>query len=244
MDRPARLLIADDEEVFLQSTADLLRQEGYLVDIAADGAEAGRKLREQEYDLLISDICMPGNADLKVLQDLPEPNRGLPVILLTGYPSAQTAIRAVNLSVLAYLVKPLEFSDLLEQVRRGVAQRGMQATLAASARRIQGWAQEMASLTEGFGRQAQGIQVPQMLGVMLGRLGETLLDMQRLVDLSAGPGQGQPVCSVQNCPRLETYHRIFQEGIEVLERTKGAFKSRNLEDLRLKMEGVVENIGR
>ena len=241
MDRPARLLIADDEEVFLQSTADLLRQEGYVVDCAADGAEAARRLQEQAYDLLIADICMPGNPDLKMLQDLPEPNRQVPVILMTGYPSAQSAIRAVNLSVLAYLVKPMEFSDLLAQVRLGVAQRRIQLTVAASSRRVQGWADEMARMAGSFGNPAQGVPVPQLLGAMLGRMGETLLDMQHLLDLS-GNG-GERACSVQNCPRLETYHRIFQEGIEVLERTKGAFKSRNLEDLRMKMEGAVGKNG-
>ena len=237
MDRPPRLLIADDEDVFLQSTADLLRQEGYLVDCAMDGAEAARKLQEVAYDVLISDICMPGNPDLKVLQALPDLNRDVPIILMTGYPSAQTAIRAVNLSVLAYLVKPMEFADLLAQIRRGVAQRRIQQTLAGSARRVQGWADEMAQMAGGFGQPSRA-PVPQILGAMLGRMGETLLDMKRLLELGGDEGGGT-ACSVQNCPRLETYHRIFQEGIEVLERTKGAFKSRNLEELRMKMEGAV-----
>jgi CheY-like chemotaxis protein len=239
MDSPARLLIADDEELFLLSTADLLRQEGYLVDCAMDGEAAARQLREVRYDLLISDIRMPGNADLALAQGLPEPNRGLPVILMTGYPSAETAIRAVNLSVLAYLVKPMEFQDLLVQVRRGVAQRGLQLAVGGSARRIHDWAEEMAQLATGFAAPGT-VPVQHLLGAMLGRMGETLVDMKSMVDLSAGLGPGQPACSVTNCPRLETYHQIFREGIAVLEKTKGAFKSRNLEDLRRRMEDVVE----
>ncbi len=234
-----RLLIADDEEVFLLSTADLLRQEGYRVDCAMDGREALQRLRDAPYDLLISDIRMPGNLDLKVLQELPEPNRGLPVILMTGYPSAETAIQAVNRAVLAYLVKPMEFQELLAQVERGVAQRRIQLTVEASARRIQDWAGEMSRLAQGFAAPG-AVAVPHMLGAMLGRMGETLLDMKRLVDLSVGLQPGGEECSVRHCPRLASYQQIFQEGIEILEKTKGAFKSRNLEDLRRRMEGAVE----
>ena len=240
MDANPRLLIADDEEVFLLSTADLLRQEGYVVDCVMDGREASRLLRETRYDLLISDIRMPGNPDLELIQDLPEPNRDLPVILMTGYPSAETAIRAVNRSVLAYLVKPMEFRDLLTQVQRGVAQRQVQQAVADSARRIQDWAGEMAQLANGFSAPG-GVPVQRMLGAMLGRMGETLIDMKHLLDLGAGLEEDGKACSVQNCPRLESYQRIFQEGIEILEKTKGAFKSRNLEDLRRRMESVVEH---
>lgn len=231
MDIPARILIADDEELFLQSTADLLRQEGYQVDCARDAPEAARLLAGQAYDLLLSDIRMPGNPDLALIQDLPEPNRGLPVILMTGYPSAQTAIRAVNLSVLAYLVKPMEFQDLLEQVRRGVTQRQVQKAITGSARRIHAWAGELDQLAQGLGPSG-GVRLPDVLGVMLGRMGESLLDLKRLVDLG---WDGAPACSVQSCPRLDRYDRLIRDGIETLEKTKGSFKSKVLEDLRLRM---------
>ena len=243
MQMPARLLIADDEEVFLQSTADLLRQEGFEVDCAMDGAEAARLLAANPYDLLLSDIRMPGNLDLALIRGLPElpsPNAGLPVILMTGYPSAETAIRAVNLSVLAYLVKPMEFQDLLVQVKRGVGQKRVQRAAAASAGRIQDWAGEVGQLAAGLRIAPGSVPVHQLLGAMLGRMGETLLDMKQLLDLSQGLEAGGPICSVQSCPRLESYHQILHEGIEILEKTKGAFKSRNLEDLRRRMESAVE----
>jgi CheY-like chemotaxis protein len=241
MANPIRLLIADDEEVFLLSTADLLRQEGYQVDCALDGIEAARLLRENRYDLLLSDIRMPGNADLALIEGLPEPNRGLPVILMTGYPSAPSAIRAVNLSVLAYLLKPMEFQDLLGHVRRGVAQRQMQLAVTGSAKRIQDWAGEMEQLATGFSAVPGGMPIQQMLGVMLGRMGESLLDMKRLLDLSTGTGLEAQQCSIEHCPRLKSYDKIFHEAIDILEKTKGAFKSRNLEDLRLRMEHVLDN---
>jgi len=243
MEQPGRLLLADDEELVLLATADLLRQEGYLVDCAADGAEALLRLRGAAYDVLISDINMPGNADLGLLRDLPEPNAGLPVILVTGYPSAATAIRAVNFAALAYLVKPVDFQELLGHVRRAVAQRRVQLAALASAQRFQAWAGEMAELALALRTQTGtgGMPVQSLLRAMLGRMGETLLDLKHLIDLTPVTGQTDGGCPVQHCPRLEMYQQIFHEGIGILEKTKGAFKSKNLEYLRQKMEGAMEN---
>jgi len=238
-----RVLIADDEEIFLLSTADLLRSEGYTVDSARDATQAERLLSETSYDLLISDIHMPGNPDLDLLKNIPERNQGLPVILVTGYPSAETAIQAIDLNVLTYLVKPLEFRDLLDRVREGVKQRRIQQAILASSNRVRDWAREMGELATGLGKSSTtgAISVQQMLGMVLGRMGETLLDLKHLVDLSAAPqGTPQDACSVQQCPRLEMYERIIREGIDTLEHTKGAFKSRELGDLRQKLEQMVE----
>ncbi len=143
MEDQGRVLIVDDEEIFLMSTADLLRREGYAVDSVLDAREAAQKLSENRYDVLISDIRMPWNPDLKLIQEIPEPNTGLPVILVTGYPSAPTAIQAISLSVLAYFVKPLEFYELLATVRKGVALRKTKDLVAESSLRVQGWADEM-----------------------------------------------------------------------------------------------------
>ena len=67
---PGRVLIADDEETFLLSTADLLRKKGYECDCALDAIMAAEKLRNSEYHLLIADIKMKGNMELEIVQDL------------------------------------------------------------------------------------------------------------------------------------------------------------------------------
>jgi PAS domain S-box-containing protein len=116
-----RLLLVDDEETFLRSTAALLRREGYECVCASDAATAAKLLREDGYDVLITDIKMPGNIDLELVRELPHIATGVPVILVTGYPSLQTATAAVQLSVVAYLVKPFDFSELLANVRSALA---------------------------------------------------------------------------------------------------------------------------
>ncbi len=241
MDSLGQLLLADDGEIFLQSTADLLRLEGFEVDCAQDAHEATRLLREFRYDVLISDIRMPGNLDLALVQGIPEPNAGIPVILVTGYPSAPTAIQAIDLSVLAYMVKPIDFEDLLLRVQEGVQMRKVQQAVASSSKRIQGWSAELGELAKGFGNTglSGAISVQQMLGMTLGRMGETLLDLKHLMDLTA-PSKGSDICPIQHCPRLDMYEQVIREGIETLERTKQAFKSRELGDLRQKLEQSIE----
>ena len=115
-----RILIADDEEIFLNSMADLLRREGYECGCAPDAIVAAELLRSNDYDLLIADIKMEGNFELEFIQDLPQIAAGMPVILVTGYPSMKSAIQSVQLPVVAYLVKPFEFKELLEQVEKSI----------------------------------------------------------------------------------------------------------------------------
>jgi FixJ family two-component response regulator len=132
------VLLADDQETFRESTADLLRNEGYRCDIAADASEAGRLLHVSRYDVLISDIRMPGNAGLEFVGSLKETAAGMPIILVTGYPSLTSAVYAVQLPVIAYLIKPLDFDELLPFVQAAVERSRAYRTIYESRRRLEG----------------------------------------------------------------------------------------------------------
>src|SRR5438445_12092738 len=104
----ARILIADDEETFLQSMGALLRREGYACDCVRDAREAATALEQAAYDLLITDIYMPGNAELESLRDVQSRGYIIPVIVVTGCPSVPTAVAALRLPLAAYLCTPAE----------------------------------------------------------------------------------------------------------------------------------------
>lgn len=114
-------MLADDEETFLYSTCELLRRSGFRCDRAPNAATAAALLREQKYDLLIADVKMPGNAELELIRELPQLARNLPVILVTGYPPIDSAAVEMRLPVMAYLIKPFDFSELLEMVIKTIA---------------------------------------------------------------------------------------------------------------------------
>jgi len=117
------ILIADDDAAFRMATRAYLRQHGYECEVAPDATIAIELLRSLDPDLLISDINMHGNRGLELIEELPRIAAGLPVILLTGHPSSQSAARSERLHVVAYLIKPPQPEQLLSLVERAVAER-------------------------------------------------------------------------------------------------------------------------
>jgi DNA-binding NtrC family response regulator len=112
------ILIADDEEHLLTMTAILFRRQGFLCDCSPDAASALAQLKKRRYDLPVSDLQMPGNADMSFIRKAETAAPGLPVILTTAFPTVDSAVQAVELPVVAYVVKPYQPDALLAQVRK------------------------------------------------------------------------------------------------------------------------------
>lgn len=234
-----RILIADDEPTFLSATAELLRREGYTVDTVENAALALAAISAATYDLLITDLEMPGNADLDLVQQVAHLSGGLPIIIITGFPSVRSAVASIELPVAAYLVKPVHFPDLLKRVTSAVARfRSYQAMQSAEARlreyRLQVEAQPVAPATEGQG-------VDMFLALTLRNVMGSLTDLEQLGRALAGQQTLQPhPCQLINCPRGAQLQSAVEETIAVLEETKGAFKSKTLGDLRHRLELLVK----
>lgn len=234
-----RILIADDEPTFLNSTAELLRGEGFTVDTVEDAESALGAISAATYDLLITDLEMPGNADLDLVQQVAYLSGGLPIIIITGFPSVRSAVASIELPVAAYLVKPVHFPELLKRVTSAVARfRSYQAMQSAEARlreyRSQVEAQPVASATPG-----QGLDT--FLALTLRNVMGSLTDLEQLGRALAGQQTVQPhPCQLMNCPRGAQLQAAVEETIAVLEETKGAFKSKTLGDLRHRLELLVQ----
>ncbi len=117
-----RILIADDEPLYLRTTGQLLRKAGYECECVPDGETALEKLRSQSFDLILSDLNMPGNLKLELLQQGRTQWPNIPLIVITGVPSLPTAIESVRLGIADYLLKPVKYEDLLASVNRVLAQ--------------------------------------------------------------------------------------------------------------------------
>ena len=98
----------------------LLTAQGHLVTCVENGWDAAAALRTGVFDLLVADICMPGNNALDILRTPELASQNIPVIVITGHPSVETAIDALRLSVVDYFVKPLEPEAFLASVVRAV----------------------------------------------------------------------------------------------------------------------------
>jgi EAL domain-containing protein (putative c-di-GMP-specific phosphodiesterase class I) len=118
-----RVLIVDDEDVLREAYAEILREEGYEVETAGSSAQAIDVLdllKRSELDVVLSDIQMPGMNGVQLLRAVRERDLDLPVILMTGRPTVDTAARAVEYGALRYLLKPIKMDVLVATVADAV----------------------------------------------------------------------------------------------------------------------------
>jgi two-component system response regulator PilR (NtrC family) len=114
------ILIADDEDILRRSLAELLTDEGYTVVQAANGKIAHALALEQEFDLVISDVRMPEMDGITLLGHLRKVAPQTPVIVMTAYGTLESAVLAMRSGAYDYLLKPVNFDDLLLKVQRAI----------------------------------------------------------------------------------------------------------------------------
>ena len=112
-----RILVIDDDESIRNSLAAILRDEGYEVDVASNGREAIQKSEETIYNLALIDIKLPDMEGIDILIRMKDTIPKVRKIIMTGFPSVQNAIEAVNRKADAYLLKPVEVEKLLVTIR-------------------------------------------------------------------------------------------------------------------------------
>lgn len=118
-----KILVVDDELKMCQSLQTLLSQEGYQVKSMQDGKKAIQTLREKDFDLVITDIKMPGCDGLDILKAAKAKDKDALIILMTGFGSLESAVSAINQGAYDYLLKPVDFSELELSINRGLEKR-------------------------------------------------------------------------------------------------------------------------
>jgi two-component system nitrogen regulation response regulator NtrX len=117
-----RILIVDDEESIRRSLAGILSDEGFETDAAADGEVALTALREGEQtpDLVLLDIAMPGRDGVEILAEIRQAWPALPVVMMSGHGTIETAVRATQLGAFDFIEKPLSVEKLLLTLRHAL----------------------------------------------------------------------------------------------------------------------------
>lgn len=132
------ILIIDDNALLCDTLRDFLALEGYPVDTALDGASGLGKLQRGGYDLVISDIKMPGLSGLDVLRAIRERSPDTEVILMTGYASLETAVEALRLGAYDYILKPFDHLDLvIKTIRRALEKQQLSREVTRQTRELQ-----------------------------------------------------------------------------------------------------------
>ena len=117
MEKNARILIVDDDENIRKTMKTILEDEGYIVDLATTGNEALEMTNATNYNIALLDIRLPDMEGVELLNMMKDQVPRTRKIMVTGYPSMQNAISALNKRADAYLVKPVDVEKLLNMVR-------------------------------------------------------------------------------------------------------------------------------
>jgi DNA-binding NtrC family response regulator len=115
-----KALVIDDEQIVLDSVGALLLDKGFEVDVCLTGREGLDWAIERKYDVILTDIRMPDIGGMRVLRDVKRIHPTLPVIMITGYASVDSAVQAMKLGAAEYIEKPFEPEQLIDAVNRAL----------------------------------------------------------------------------------------------------------------------------
>jgi len=111
------VLIVDDEPIVRESIRDWLKDAGYEVATAETGEEALEIVERQDFSVMVLDIRLPGKSGIKVLKEIKAQRPWIKSIIITAYPSAETAVEAMKFGAVDYLIKPFAPDDLERLIR-------------------------------------------------------------------------------------------------------------------------------
>jgi EAL domain-containing protein (putative c-di-GMP-specific phosphodiesterase class I) len=156
------VLLVDDDPAVLRAVGRALRSHGYIVVTAQDGEEAAKQIGESAFDVILSDIGMPGIDGIQLLRQVREHDLNVPVILITGEPAVRTAVQALEYGAFHYLTKPIG-TDSLEAVLEKAVRTHRMARIKQQAAELLGNANALgadrAGLEASFDRAMQALWV-------------------------------------------------------------------------------------
>ncbi|MEJ2683178.1 MAG: sigma-54 dependent transcriptional regulator [Candidatus Sulfobium sp.] len=118
-----KILIVEDERNILRFLSRLLKQEGFQAETAQNFEEALSRLTDQSFDLVLTDMRLPGRSGLDLLKWVKEKDPELPVVIITAYGSIENAVEAMKAGAANYLTKPVESNDLFAVIRHSLLNR-------------------------------------------------------------------------------------------------------------------------
>ncbi|MGH7927824.1 MAG: sigma-54-dependent transcriptional regulator, partial [Candidatus Binatia bacterium] len=125
----AHILIVEDDREMARFLTELLREEGYAVEVEHDALSALERYKRGKFDLTITDLMMPGMKGTELVSRLKEMDMDHPVLLITAFGTIESAVEAMQAGALTYVTKPFRSEEILLHVRRALEQRSFRIEL-------------------------------------------------------------------------------------------------------------------
>jgi putative two-component system response regulator len=145
-----RVLVVDDQEAVARTVAKWLERDGFECATAQSALEAKQRVDAEPFDLVLSDVHMPGRSGLELARDLKAKDPSIQVVIMTGSTTLETAIEALRINADDYLVKPFEQAALLHATRRAVVHRRLLVENREYRRTLESRVREQAERLEGL----------------------------------------------------------------------------------------------
>jgi len=232
-----RILVADDDEFFRCALIQWLEAHQYQCTGAANGATALACLQVGVFDVLISDIHMPGNVGLELIEQVPQVAAGLPVFLLTGRPTLETAARSVRLAAAAYLIKPPNFAELDALLQEAITNYRHVRLINQSQVGLRDWNAQLEALALGLRQRARDTDETALADYLHLTLRNVLLQLAELERTTAAWQRDKDAPG--DLEKLDLIGAL-RRTVEVLEQTKQNFKCKQLADLRRQLEVLLD----
>lgn len=126
--QPIRVLVVDDDVAICELLDTLLTRDGYEVKTLTDPTQAGEEVRRGKFHLVLLDLMMPRQDGIATLHAIRKTDRDLAVVIITGYPSLDTAVESMKLDAMDYLRKPFTVEELRTVVERVLKKKGLSRT--------------------------------------------------------------------------------------------------------------------
>ena len=124
-----RILVVEDDQDIRELLVETLKRSDFEVDTAENGKKGLEKFRKQNFDLIVTDIRMPVMDGLKMLKKIKKEDTKMPIVVITAYPSVDSAVECLVEGADDYLVKPVKLDDLNVKIKKALEKRRIQRIL-------------------------------------------------------------------------------------------------------------------
>ena len=239
-----RVLVMDDDPGCLGVVCHLLRRAGYDCYPTSNTNAAIETLRSGTFDVLILDTGEPATGRLETIRQLARLADGSPMILTTGYPTLEVALEAFRLPVTAYMIKPVPKEELLENVQCATLWTRTKRLASEAAERLERSRRSLAALAKQFPVPLGDTScnpLKAFAALTIEHVLDSILDLKALILALSGVREARQPCHLLECPRLHHLASAVAKAVAVLERTKRAFKSKELGNLRAELEEILRS---
>ena len=237
-----RILVVDDHDLSRRAIVDWLCGEGHQCDSATNSDEAVATLRTTYFDLLVTEAALPGEGELQLAKEAQRIWGNMPVVVVAANPSLNSAIEAVRLPVVAYLIKPLAREALLSHAGVAIRQAPVRRTVSRVAEHLEHCQRDLAAAFSLDPPQSSSDTGEAASLTAAVRMLASCIDMLLSVPYLQGRLEAcRNLCEFMQCEQWTAHQRVLRDVVDVLQETKRRFKSKELAELRERVSRHLEN---